>query len=38
MGTKHWQMEEAGLGVKDLATMEYIEDARVCTGGEGVPS
>ena len=28
-------MEEAGLGVKDLVTLEYIEDARVCTRGEG---
>ena len=28
-------MEEVGLGVKDLAALEYIEDAGVCTGGEG---
>ena len=28
-------MELAGLIVKDLATMEYFEDAGVCTGGEG---
>ena len=28
-------MEEAGLSIKNLATLEYIEDAEVCTGGEG---
>ena len=28
-------MEEAGLGVKDLASLEYIEDTWVCNKGEG---